>query len=209
MSAIVKPEQHQSKKPFSDIFKISNGNSPFSLSSAWPKARSLWTNFNENFFSDGFSDTTFGDWKSKIEERSNKVLKGYNDNPRNEIELIKGMSKRQKLDLSCNEMFCNSRYLIVYKFSGKSFSNSIYIVLDQPTIEVSKPRGRSLPHSVDSFHSIKHPNTLYRENIVDEFVEKIIEPQLKDEQNQVINHGKVYIKSLDSVYTFWVLNMII
>ena len=94
------------------------------------------------------------------------------------------------------------------RFLENPYFKSIYIVLDKPTIEVSKPRGRSLPHSVDSFHSIKHPNTLYRENIVDEFVEKIIEPQLKDQQNQVQEHGKVYIKSLDFIYNFWV-NMII
>ena len=91
VSAIANQEKPQNTKTSSERFKSSNGNSPFSVSSAWPKARSLWSNFNENFFSDGFSDSTFGDWKSKIEERSNKVLTGYNDNRRHGKEHIKGM----------------------------------------------------------------------------------------------------------------------
>ena len=75
-------------------------------------------------------------------------------------------------------------------------------VLDKPIIEVSKQRGRSLPHSVEKFRSIKHPNTLYRENILDEFVEKIIEPQLKEQQHQVKEHGRFYIINLDFDYKF-------
>ena len=67
-----------------------HGLSPFPINSAWPKSRNLWSSFNENFFSSGFPDATFGDWKSKIEERSNKVLKRYDSNPPVQEESIKG-----------------------------------------------------------------------------------------------------------------------
>ena len=66
------------------------GLSPFPINSAWPKSRNLWSSFNENFFSSGFPDATFGDWKSKIEERSNKVLKRYDSNPPIQEEPTKG-----------------------------------------------------------------------------------------------------------------------
>ena len=66
------------------------GISPFPINSAWPQSRNLWSSFNENFFNGGFPDASFGDWKSKIEERSNKVLDRYDSSPSIPEEPFKG-----------------------------------------------------------------------------------------------------------------------
>ena len=67
-----------------------HGISPFPINSAWPQSRNLWSSFNENFFNGGFPDASFGDWKSKIEERSNKVLDRYDSSPHIQEEPFKG-----------------------------------------------------------------------------------------------------------------------
>ena len=54
-------------------------NSKISAVSAWPKSRKLWSNFKENFLGTGIPHGTFGEWKTKIEENSNKILEGYNN----------------------------------------------------------------------------------------------------------------------------------
>ena len=62
-------------------YQTSNDPSQLSVSSAWPSTRNLWSNFNDDFFSKGFDGTSFGNWRSDIEERSNRVLNGYNTDP--------------------------------------------------------------------------------------------------------------------------------
>ena len=58
-------------------------------------------------------------------------------------------------------------------------------------VEVSKPRARSLPTSNPTKPVLIQPeNTLYRQNVIDDFVEKIIEPQLKKRQQEKHDHGK-------------------
>ena len=53
----------------------------------------------------------------------------------------------------------------------------------------SKERSPSKPQRSD--RRIQYPNTLYRENIVDEFVEKIIDPQLEyDSKRQDATKGR-------------------
>ena len=53
----------------------------------------------------------------------------------------------------------------------------------------SKERSPSEPQRSD--RRIQYPNTLYRENIVDEFVEKIIDPQLEyDSKRQDVTKGR-------------------
>ena len=71
------PTKHNHKTKSNRSETKSHGISPFPINSAWPQSRNLWSSFNENFFSSGFPDASFGDWKSKIEERSNDVLKRY------------------------------------------------------------------------------------------------------------------------------------
>ena len=57
--------------------------------------------------------------------------------------------------------------------------------------KVSHSKGRSLSKPKTSDRRIRYPNTLYRGNIVDEFVEKIIEPQLEYHGNrQDVTHGR-------------------
>ena len=62
-------------------YQTSNDPSQLSVSNAWPSTRNLWSNFNDDFFSKGFDGTSFGNWRSDIEERSNRVLHGYNPYP--------------------------------------------------------------------------------------------------------------------------------
>ena len=62
-------------------YQTSNDASQLSISSAWPSTRNLWSNFNDDFFSKGFDGPSFGNWRSDIEERSNRVLNGYNVDP--------------------------------------------------------------------------------------------------------------------------------
>ena len=57
--------------------------------------------------------------------------------------------------------------------------------------KVAHSKGRSLSKPKTSDRRIRYPNTLYRGNIVDEFVEKIIEPQLEYHGNrQDVTHGR-------------------
>ena len=72
-------QKKQNVKTFLNKRKGFGENPQLSLSTGWPKAKTIWPNFHDNFFSHGgFKDTNFGDWKSTIEERSNSVLNGYN-----------------------------------------------------------------------------------------------------------------------------------
>ena len=76
---IAMQQKKQNVKTFLNKRKGFGENPQLSLSTGWPKAKTIWPNFHDNFFSHGgFKDTNFGDWKSTIEERSNSVLNGYN-----------------------------------------------------------------------------------------------------------------------------------
>ena len=75
------PTKHKHNNKSDRSGAKNHGISPFPINSAWPQSRNLWSSFNQNFFSSGFPDASFGDWKSKIEERSNNVLKRYDSSP--------------------------------------------------------------------------------------------------------------------------------
>ena len=76
-----KPNVKKNQQSPSVKYQTSNDPSQLSVSSAWPSTRNLWSNFNDDFFSKGFDGTSFGNWRSDIEERSNRVLNGYNPDP--------------------------------------------------------------------------------------------------------------------------------
>ena len=76
-----KPKVKKNQQSPSVKYQSSNDPSQLSVSSAWPSTRNLWSNFNDDFFSKGFDGTSFGNWRSDIEERSNRVLHGYNTDP--------------------------------------------------------------------------------------------------------------------------------
>ena len=76
-----KPKVTKNQQSPSVKYQSSNDPSQLSVSSAWPSTRNLWSNFNDDFFSNGFDGTSFGNWRSDIEERSNRVLNGYNVDP--------------------------------------------------------------------------------------------------------------------------------
>ena len=76
-----KPNVKKNQQSPSVKYQTSNDPSQLSVSSAWPSTRNLWSNFNDDFFSKGFDGTSFGNWRSDIEERSNRVLNGYNSEP--------------------------------------------------------------------------------------------------------------------------------
>ena len=76
-----KPSLKKNQQSPSVKYQTSSDASQLSISSAWPSTRNLWSNFNDDFFSKGFDGTSFGNWRSDIEERSNRVLNGYNTDP--------------------------------------------------------------------------------------------------------------------------------
>ena len=72
--------------------------------------------------------------------------------------------------------------------------SNIYLIewwIGSSVVDVSKPRARSLPSSNPQKPlPVKQEDTLYRQNVIDDFVEKIIEPQLKKHQHHMHDHGK-------------------
>ena len=53
-------------------------------SNTWASNEQFFSSFKDNFFDTEFTGGSFGDWKSRIEDRSNRVLQGYNiDNSEN------------------------------------------------------------------------------------------------------------------------------
>ena len=85
----MKQNKENGKTP-SNLYESINEDRQISTISAWPQTRKLWSNFDENFLGTNFPVTNFGDWKTKIEERSNKVLEGYNSGHHNDNEPING-----------------------------------------------------------------------------------------------------------------------
>ena len=46
-------------------------------SNTWASNEKFFSSFKDNFFDTELSGGSFGDWKSRIEDRSNRVLQGY------------------------------------------------------------------------------------------------------------------------------------
>ena len=69
-------EKNSIKRHFGNEESESEEGKPLN-SNTWASNEKFFSSFKDNFFDTEFSGGSFGDWKSRIEDRSNRVLQGY------------------------------------------------------------------------------------------------------------------------------------